>query len=131
MWRPFPGYPVLCFARLRPFPLRDAAGGEQGKKGRRANLPPIPAPLISCSPVSSTRDDDPMGRSRVLPQRCGAVPPREEQRKVPILDMFFLYLLIMSVISGDFLCSRLVPFHRDAEILRSVARAGSMKDLGL
>jgi hypothetical protein len=66
----------------------------------------------------------------VLPQRCGAVSPREEQRKVPIPGMFFLYLLIMSVISRDFLCSCLVPLPRDAEILRSVARAGSMKDLG-
>jgi hypothetical protein len=66
----------------------------------------------------------------VLPQRRGAVFPREEQRKVLIPDMFFLYLLIMSMPSGDFLGSHLVPLHRDAEVLRSVARAGSMKDLG-
>lgn len=77
------------------------------------------------------RDDDPVGRRRVLPQRCGAVSPREEQRKVPIprmLIFFFSFSVQFQRDSCRFYYGCLVL--RDAEVLRSVARAGSMKDLG-
>jgi len=44
------------------------------------------------------RDDDPVGRRGVLPQRCGAVSPRQEQRKVPIPGV-----LIFGAISARFM----------------------------
>jgi hypothetical protein len=77
------------------------------------------------------RDDDPVGRRGVLPQRCGAVSPREEQRKVPIPRVLILFFYFSVRFQRDSCClyyDRLVL--RDAEVLRSVARAGSMKDLG-
>jgi len=49
------------------------------------------------------RDDDPVGRRGVLPQRCGAVSPRQEQRKVPIPRVLFFLSFFFGAISARFM----------------------------
>jgi hypothetical protein len=50
---------------------------------------------------SLARDDDPVGRGRVLPQRRGAVSPWEEQREVRILSYKFVFRLAIDLCGAD------------------------------
>lgn len=79
----------------------------------------------------------------MLPERCGALSSREEQRKVGLILLLlltFLYLLLDNLfgfLSAErprlsfytfsfFFCG----VFRDADVLRSVTRVNQLKDLG-